>query len=68
MRDVRDVRDMPARVAQGNEVFLGPTAVDYSMLPAHALVPAGEAKQLRRWAEQDLADFYREQRSNRIDR
>ena len=48
-----------------NAVFIGPTKLDFSMLPTRMLVPLSEAKSLAQWRAEDLAQFYREQRSNR---
>lgn len=48
-----------------NCLFLGPTALDFSMLPDSGMVPASEAKQLKAWKARDLASFYVEQRSNK---
>ncbi len=46
-------------------VNIGPTAVDYSCVPGLRPLPTNESKLLRKWKQQDLQQFYREQASNR---
>jgi hypothetical protein len=62
--DFHYVINRPASETNPNAVNIGPTAVDFSMLPG-ILVPESEAKLMKRWAAQDLSRFYAEQRSNR---
>lgn len=62
--DYHYVIDRPTAETSPHAINIGPTAVDFSMLPDSAMTPASEAKLLKRWAAQDLNQFYREQRSN----
>lgn len=64
LTDAKDRKIDPS----ANAVFCGPTAIDLSMLPTRQLVPLSEAKSLAEWRAQDLAQYYREQRSNRYGR
>jgi hypothetical protein len=48
-----NVIDQPASSCTGSHVFIGPTAVDYSMLPTPARVPANESAQLKAWRAKD---------------
>lgn len=58
--------DVLNRVADpmANCVFMGPTALDFSMLKG-PLIPSSEQKLLSAWKERDLSAFYAAQRSNR---
>ena len=58
------VIDRPASETDPTAVNIGPTGVDFSMLPG-TLIPESEANLMKRWAAQDLSRFYVEQRSNR---
>ena len=55
-----NVRGLVADIT-ANEMFSGPTAEDFSMLPTRMLVPRSETKSLAKWREQDLSQYYREQ-------
>jgi hypothetical protein len=58
------VINFPASDCDPNAIHIGPTAVDFSMLPGNP-APASEARQLQRWKAQDLAAYHHETRTRR---
>ena len=60
-----NVINRPACEAMGNEVYIGPTAVDFSMLKDTARVPTTEKELIKEWRESDLAKFYFDQGQSR---
>ncbi len=53
------VIDRPTSETNPHAVNIGPTAVDFSMLPDTAKIPSSEKKMLDMWAKQDLLSYER---------
>ena len=64
-----DVQNKPAALCQrplgGDGFYIGPTAIDHSMLPS-PVDHKRESVLLKNWKNQDLAAHYRVQRSNKF--
>lgn len=61
---VTDITNQSADVCfRRNEVFGGPTAIDYSMLE-HTGPSPNEKKLMDKWKKQDLSAYYKQQRNN----
>lgn len=64
MSSIVNVQDQPADLCFGrNEVFRGPTAVDFSMLDGPR-VPASEKRLMAEWHAKDSAAYQRSLRGN----
>ncbi len=60
-----NITNQPADVCyQANANFIGPTAVDFSMLPVETRISDKERKLLNGWKKQDLGNYYKSLKSN----
>lgn len=50
-----DVRDLPTCLSDDNAIYLGPTAVDLSMLPVATRIPKGERDRMKNWRAKSRA-------------